>query len=464
MATLNLEKITIRFSGDSGDGIQIIGNQISNSSVIKSGNEIFTFQEFPAEIRAPACSLSGISSFQISISNKKIYSIDDEIDILVALNPAAIKKNIRYLKNNSLIIIDSDSLNNKNFKRAGFKYNTLFYKYIKKFKILKIPITRLTYDSCKTDTVSVSQAKRSKNFFCLGVIFNIYNRKINIVFSWIKNKFQKNIAKSNIRAMIAGYNYVNNIEILKKKINVASFKTRKSKTYLISGNKAITLAVNKITKITNKKIFSASYPITPASDILHELIKQSNKKLVACQMEDEISAIGATIGASYGGSMAFTFTSGPGIDLMQESIGLAIMAEIPILIIDIQRSGPSTGMPTKSEQTDLMSSIFGSHGEGTPIVIAPNSPSDCFWSTIECLKIAEKLAHPVILLSDSNIATSSEIWEEPEDYSIIKEIDIIKRNSIIDWTIPGKYNHQKCIGGLERNLLSGGVSQDPNNQ
>lgn len=480
MNKIEIEKVVMRFVGDSGDGIQLMGNQISESSVIISGNDIYTFVEFPPEIRAPAGSISGISGFQLSISSKKIYAIDDNVDLLVAFNPAALKTAIDSLKKNGLLIIDTDSFTDKNLKRAGYNLNPLTDEFQKEYKIIKIPITKLTYDCVKDYIPSVSNAKRCKNFFTLGLISWIYDRNIEIIKKWIEKKFtDETIAKSNEKALIAGYDYGNNTEIVHSQFYIPSLKIKnkdETKIIKISGNKAFSLGALASSIIFNLPLFSANYPITPASDILHELSLYINEKIKVCQLEDEIAAINAIIGASYGKSLAFTCTSGPGLDLMQEGIGLAVMSKLPILILNIQRSGPSTGIPTRSEQTDLLASIFGRHGECDVIVMAVNSPADCFFSIIEGFYLSIMALTPIIILSDGNLANSSELWEIPSTDEIYKKTNInlneLNKKLIHNeenynendyWVTPGIKNKECCIGGLEKDNTTGNVSYSAKN-
>lgn len=475
MNKIQIEKVIMRFVGDSGDGIQLMGNQISETSVISSGNDIYTFVEFPPEIRAPAGSISGISGFQLSISSKKLYTIDDNVDLLVAFNPAALKTSVSYLKTDGFLILDTDSFNDKNLKRAGFNSNPLTDDYLNKYKVIKIPITKLTYDCVKDNIPSVSNAKRCKNFFALGLICWIYDRDIESIKNWINKKFKdKDILEGNKKALLSGFNYGNTIEILHSQFYIPALKKENTSENLIkiSGNKAFSLGALASSIILDLPVFSANYPITPASDVLHEISLYINENFIVCQLEDEIAAINAIIGASYGGALAFTCTSGPGLDLMQEGIGLAIMSQLPIVILNIQRSGPSTGIPTRSEQTDLLASIFGRHGESETIVIAPNSPGDCFYSIIEGFYLSIIALSPVIILSDANLANSSELWKTPS-IDEIKEKTNIKLDNIKQkyskhndinktnyWVTPGIKDKEICIGGLERDQTSGNVSYD----
>lgn len=465
MNKIHLDKVIIRFAGDSGDGIQIIGNQLSNTSVIMSKNDIYTFVDFPSEIRAPSGSLSGVSGFQLAISSKKLHSIENKVDLLVALNPAALKVNLDSLKKDSIIIIDSDAFNDKNLKKANFQENPIETDFLNEYKTFKIPISTLTYECVKKIISTTSKAKRCKNFFVLGVVCWLYDRKLENILNWIKKKFKLNdICLANEKALKYGYNYGNNLEISQKQIYIPPICSDNSNMSTISGNKAFSIGAITSALILDMPLFSASYPITPASDILHELSAYHSNNIKIFQSEDEIAAINSSIGASFGGALSFTFTSGPGLDLMQEGIGLSVMSELPILILNIQRSGPSTGIPTKSEQTDLLSAVFGRHGESHVVVLSPESPSDCFWTIIEGFILSIIYSGPVLILSDANISNSSELWKIPEINDIKEKLNInvnnIKEKIINNNSIKNK--QLKCIGGLEKDS-NGNVSHDSEN-
>jgi 2-oxoglutarate/2-oxoacid ferredoxin oxidoreductase subunit alpha len=466
MKKLTLDNVVIKFAGDSGDGIQLIGNQFSDASVILSENDIYTFVDFPSEIRSPAGSLSGISGFQIALSSKKIYNVDINIDLLVAFNPAALKSSILNLKNGGILITDSDSFSDKNLKKANFDINPLTDNSLSKFKLINVPITNLTYECVKDILPVISKAKKCKNFFVLGMVCWIYDRNINNIILWIEKKFKNdfNVCLANKKAIKSGYDYCLNSDIINYQFYIPPFNiyNNNDKLVKISGNKAFCLGAISSSFLFGMPLFSANYPITPASDILHELSLYINENIKIIQMEDEIAAIGAAIGASYGGSLSFTCTSGPGIDLMQESLGLAVMTGLPLLVLDIQRCGPSTGIPTKSEQTDLLSSVFGRHGECGVIVMAPLSPSDCFWTIIEAFYLAIKSSNPIIILSDANLANSSELWSIPKENYIKSKYKLHEIKENLDKFI---YNINKvsCIGGLEKSLLTDEVSHDSDN-
>lgn len=473
MGKLLLDKVVIRFAGDSGDGIQLIGNQFSDSSVIKSGNDVYTFVEYPSEIRAPAGSISGVSGFQVTISSKKIFSFDNEIDSLVVFNPAALKISLTMLKMGGILFVDSDSFNDKNLKKAGYVFNPLTDELMSDFKLVSIPITTLTYACVKDIVTVVSKAKKCKNFFALGVICWIYDRSLDGIIDWLKKKFgDSDVFFANEKALKAGYNYCSTIELFNNQFFIPALQLygKDDKLVKISGNKAFAVGAIASSFLLKLPLFSANYPITPASDIFHELSNYIDESIRVFQLEDEIAAICAVIGASYGGSLAFTCTSGPGLDLMQEGLGLAIMSNLPLILIDVQRCGPSTGIPTKSEQTDLLASVFGRHGESSVIVLAPNSPSDCFWTIIEAFCLSIISLSPVIILSDANLANSSELWKVPslleiKKYSSIDFDSLIKRDfdnfyKSFNWNVPGKEGDVICIGGLERDVITGNVSHD----
>lgn len=465
-----LDRVTIRFVGDSGDGIQLIGNQIADISVVYSNNDIYSFVEFPPEIRAPLGTISGISGFQLSISKEKIFSIEDKVDLLVVMNPAAFKNSISCLKNNGILILDLDTFNERNYLKANLIMDPLLDDSLKKYRTLKVPITTLTYNAVKSFVDSVSKTKKSRNMFVLGLISWIYDRNIDGLLLFLKKKFcESDIFFINKDALLAGYNYGDNLEIFHEQYYIPPYKENNINLRRISGNKAFSLGIVASSVIGNIEVFSAGYPITPSSDILQELINCKVKNIITLQLEDEIAAVSASIGASYGGNLSVTFTSGPGLDLMSEGVGLAIMSELPLVLIDIQRVGPSTGIPTKSEQTDLFASIFGRHGESPVIVLAPNSPKDCFWIIIEAFYLSVKYLLPVIILSDANLANSSELWNVPssEDIYNTKYGDLSKFISLFNENRLSSYLKSDAIkptiGGLERNRETGCVSYEPDN-
>lgn len=465
-----LDKVTIRLVGDSGDGIQLIGNQISDISVVYSNNDIYSFVDFPPEIRAPLGTISGVSGFQLSISKEKIFSIEDKVDLLVVMNPAAFKNSISCLKNNGILILDLDTFNDRNYLKANLIEDPLIDESLKKYRVLKVPITTLTYNSVKNFVDSLSKAKKSRNMFVLGLICWIYNRDLFGLLTSLEKKFgNSNIFLINKNALFAGYNYGDNLEVFHEQYSIPPYDEDSVNLKRISGNKGFSLGIIAASLIGNSNVFSAGYPITPASDILQDLISYKFKNVLTLQLEDEIAAVSSAIGASYGGVLSVTFTSGPGLDLMSEGVGLAIMAELPLVLIDVQRVGPSTGIPTKSEQTDLFSAIFGRHGESQVIVLAPNSPKDCFWIVIEAFYLSVKYLLPVIILSDANLANSSELWKLPSNDTMLntKYIDLSKYIKMFNENRVSSYFRSDAIkptiGGLERNRETGCVSYEPDN-
>lgn len=469
------DKVVIRFAGDSGDGIQVIGDQMSNSSII-FGNDIRTFPDFPAEIRAPAGSFSGVSCFQICFSSKNIYTTGSKFDVLVALNPAGLISNLDGLKLGGILIVDKDKFNDKNCKRAGYLSNPLFENDFKRnYNLFDINISSMVSKIVDSFGVRFLKFSKYRNMFVLGIIYWMYNRDVNTTIRWIENKFSnKFIVDLNKKILCYGYNYALTSKFTERTIvGESSFLRGKYKN--ISGNKAIALGILSIARLSNIPMFVTSYPITPASGIFDELIKNKFYKFCVIQMEDEIAAAGAAIGASYGGSLSLLFTSGPGLDLITESLGLSLISEIPIVVVNVQRCGPSTGMPTKSEQTDLLSSVFGRHGECQVVVLSAFSSTDCFWVIFEAFNIAFKYMIPVIVLSDSNLAMSSEPWKVPNaidldmmQFSFFENIfsNFLyrnKKNFLKKWTIPGIFNKTNCLGGLEKNYFSGQIDYSPHN-
>lgn len=465
--------ICIRFSGDSGDGIQILGNKAAETFA-ESGNNIKTFSSFPAEIRAPLGSVSGISEFQISFSNENIYNINDKLDILVALNPAALKCNINDLKHGGILIIDIDKFIDKEFIKAKYDSNPLKDIY-NKYNIISINIKNCILTVMKNFKFNPKIIKKTRNIFILGLICWMYNKSLNITLKWIKKKFNfsyiTNINKISLRS---GYNYSFATNLFIRSYYIPTAKLQCGTYRQLSGNYGFVLGCLTIVKRSNFTLYVACYPITPASEILHELMKYSNYNIITMQLEDEIAAVCSAIGAAYGGSLACTFTSGPGFDLKVEAIGLAVMVELPLLIIDIQRAGPSTGIPTKSEQTDLLSAIFSRHGECPLVVLAPKSSKDCFFIIIKAFEISLKLMTPVIILSDGIIANCAEQWKIPDinsieflEYSFLTDKNkIFFRNEETlskTWIKPGTKGLEHCIGGLERHIESGNVCYESYN-
>ncbi len=471
-----LEHVVIRFSGDSGDGMQLAGSIFSNLSAIL-GNEIITFPDYPAEIRAPHGTLSGVSGFQVHLGGRKIYTPGDKADVLVAMNPAALKVNAGSLKSDSVVIIDVDSFGKKDLEKAGFITEDAFKELgLNSVQVVAAPITTM----CKAGIEDLKQALKSRNIFALGLVCWLFNRPLETAEHMLKEKFSKkpDVLKANITILNAGFNYGHNIHATVSTYRVESLSVEKGFYTDISGNKATAYGLIAASEKAGLQLFLGSYPITPATDIMQELTARKDLGVKVVQAEDEIAGICSAIGASFAGSLAATSTSGPGLALKAEAIGLAVMAEIPLVIIDVQRSGPSTGMPTKSEQTDLMQALYGRNGESPVVVIAAISPTDCFDGAFWASKIALESMTPVILLTDGYIANGSSAWKIPdmEDYPEIKPPFVTPdlqsgwtpyvrdpETKVRYWAVPGTEGFAHRIGGLEKDYNTGAISTDPLN-
>ncbi len=473
-----LDEVVIKFAGDSGDGMQLTGTQFSNTAAF-IGNDLATFPDFPAEIRAPQGTVAGVSGFKIQFGNKQIFSPGDEADILIAMNPAALKANLDWIKERGTIIIDSDNFKVKDFEKAQFTSNPLEDGTLDGFNVIEAPITKLTKDSVADFDIENKSRSRSKNMFALGIVYWLFSRPLEITENFLDAKFKSKpeIANANKAALKAGYNYALTVELLPSAYKVKAATLPKGKYRSITGNTATAWGLMAASERADLDIFLGTYPITPASDILHELSKYKNFNIVTLQAEDEIAGICASIGASFAGSLAVTSTSGPGLALKGEAIGLAMMTELPIVIIDVQRGGPSTGLPTKTEQSDLLQAVYGRNGESPVIVIAASTPSNCFDYAYMAAKLAVEHMTPVILLSDGFIANGAEPWkiksvgEMPTvEPAFVNENDtdwnVYKRNEEKlnrKWATPGMKGFEHRIGGLEKEAITGNVSYDPNN-
>ncbi|MCX6173374.1 MAG: 2-oxoacid:acceptor oxidoreductase subunit alpha [Ignavibacteriales bacterium] len=473
---LGLSDVTIRFAGDSGDGMQLTGSQFSDTTALM-GNDLGTLPDYPAEIRAPAGTLYGVSGFQLHFSSNDVHTPGDTPDVLVAMNPAALKINLKDLKEGGMLITNSDSFDAKNLKMAGYSTNPLEDDSLSRYKLISIPITSLTSNALKDSGLSIKEITRSKNFFTLGITYWLFNRPLEPTLAWIESKFAKNkaIADANSIVLKAGYYFGENTELFTTRYTVEPAQLPKGIYRNISGNEAIALGFVAASKKSGLPLFLGSYPITPASDILHFLSGFKNFGVKTFQAEDEIAGIASAIGASYGGSLAITTTSGPGMALKTEAMGLAVMTELPLVIINIQRGGPSTGLPTKTEQADLFQAIYGRNGESPIPVLATSTPSDCFNMSLEAARIAIKYMTPVILLSDGYIANGTEPWKLPHENEI-PEIPVhfwtdkesfapYKRDENLSrpWVKPGTPGLEHRIGGLEKAHITGNVSYDPDN-
>jgi 2-oxoglutarate ferredoxin oxidoreductase subunit alpha len=475
---VTLNSVTIRFAGDSGDGMQLAGTQFTDTSALV-GNDISTLPDFPAEIRAPAGTLAGVSGFQIQFAASDIFTPGDEVDTLIAMNPAALKTNLRSVRPNGLIIVNEDAFAPNDLKKAGYDTNPITGSSLNGCRLVKVPIDKLNAETLKDSGLTKQQNGRCKNFFALGLVCWLYDRPLEPSLHYIESKFAKKepaVAKANATALKAGFHFGETAELFPVQYHVDKAKLPAGKYRKITGNEAVALGMVAMSKLTGKTLFYGSYPITPASDILHNLSAMKHAGVVTFQAEDEIAAIGAAVGAAFGGALAATGTSGPGVALKQEAIGLAVMTELPLVVVNVQRGGPSTGLPTKTEQADLLQAVVGRNGECPVAVIAATSPADCFNAAIEAFTIATRYMTPVILLTDGYIANSAEPWLIP-DVSKIGRIEIThpsangvafkpyKRNEdgARPWAIPGTPGLEHRIGGLEKQDITGNVSYDPVN-
>jgi len=475
-APQTVESVVIRFAGDSGDGMQLTGTQFTETSAL-AGNDLATFPDFPAEIRAPAGSLAGVSGFQVHISSNEVFTPGDEPDVLIVMNPAALKANLKDLKKAGVLILDSDQFTEKNLTRVGYKTNPIEDGTLNGYHVHKVDITGMTLKSIEELGLNQRTAVRCKNFFALGLVYWMYSRSLEHTLKWIDAKFpgKPEIADANRRALKAGYHYGETVEVFAHTYQVAQAAIEPGVYKNISGNEALALGLMAAAELSGLDLFLGSYPITPASDILHALSRYKNMGVRTFQAEDEIAAVAASIGAAYAGSLAITTTSGPGMLLKAEAINLALMLELPLIIIDVQRGGPSTGLPTKTEQSDLLMAMFGRNGESPIPIVAPRSPGDCFFAAIDAARIALESMTPVILLSDGYIANGAEPWKIPE-MAKIPPIPVkfhtdpatfkpYSRNEMLGrpWAIPGTPGLEHRVGGLEKENVSGNVSYSPEN-
>jgi len=473
-----LETVTIRFAGDSGDGMQLTGTQFTNTSAVL-GNDISTLPDFPAEIRAPAGILPGVSGFQLNFSSRDIKTPGDQPNVLVAMNPAALKVNLSDLEDGGTIIVNTDGFTPENLKYAAYKSNPLEDGSLAGYRVHKLPISTLNMNALKGAVqLSRKEMDRSKNFFALGVLYWLYDRPIEPTLKWINAKFGKNpeLAKANEIAVKTGYNFADTTEVFTTHYTVKKAQIAPGKYRKITGNEATALGFVAASQLAARPLFYGSYPITPASDILHELSQYKHFGVITFQAEDEIAAITSAIGASYTGCLSITTTSGPGMALKTEALGLAVCTEIPLVICDIQRGGPSTGLPTKTEQADLLQALFGRNSEAPIPVLAAATPGDCFWVALEAARIALKYMIPVIVLSDGYLANGAEPWRIPkaEDippFPVRFATDPVgfmpyKRDPQTlarPWARPGTPGLEHRIGGLEKQDGTGNVNYEPLN-
>jgi 2-oxoglutarate ferredoxin oxidoreductase subunit alpha len=473
-----LERVTIRFAGDSGDGMQLTGTQFTRTAAV-FGNDISTLPDFPAEIRAPAGSLPGVSGFQISFSSTDIHTPGDQPDVLVAMNPAALKTNIGDLPPGGALIVNSDAFTQANLNKAAYASNPLTDGSLKSFTTFEVPISTLNERSLDGLDMTTKQKDLTKNFFALGLMFWLYERSMDPTLYWIDSKFSARpvIAEANKRALRAGYAFGETTEMFHTHYRVQPARLPPGTYRNITGNEATALGFLAASKLAGRQLFYGSYPITPASDILHQLSGYKAFGVKTFQAEDEIAAIGAAIGASYGGALGMTASSGPGIALKTEAMGLAVMVELPLVVIDVQRAGPSTGMPTKNEQADLLQVMFGRNSDSPIPIVAPATPGECFDYAIEAWRLALKYMTPVAYLSDAFLATGSEPWRIPsiDDLPSIEVTNATKDDGPFHpydrdpdtlarpWAVPGTAGLEHRIGGLEKADITGNVSYDPDN-
>ena len=473
----NRETVVIKFAGDSGDGMQLTGSQFTNEIVL-GGSDIATFPDFPAEIRAPQGTLAGVSGFQLHFGSRKLYTPGDEYDVLVAMNAAAFKVNIKRLKKGGTLIVNTSGFDAKNLRLAGYENSPIQNGKLENYRLMEIDVTRLTRECLEGLPLGTKEKDRSKNMFVLGFLFWMYNKKMESTLNFLNEKFSKNndILEANVRTIKAGYNYGDTTETFTTRYDVAAAALEPGLYRNIMGNQATVYGLITASQKSGLPLFYGSYPITPASDILHMLSRYKNFGVKTFQAEDEIAAICSSIGAAFGGSLGITGTSGPGMALKGEAMGLAVMLEIPLLIIDVQRGGPSTGLPTKTEQADLLQALYGRNSECPMPVVASHSPSDCFESVFEACRIAIQHMTPVIFLSDGYIANGSEPWKFPKA-SDIPEIKVefakasgekfmpYQRDEKLSrpWAVPGTKGLEHRVGGLEKENITGNISYDPEN-
>ncbi len=479
--TTELENVVVRFSGDSGDGMQLTGTLFSNLSAIL-GNEISTFPDFPSEIRAPLGTVSGVSGFQVHLGASKIYTPGDEADVLVAMNPAALKVNGKSIKKTGVLIFDEDSFKKPDFTKAGFATENPFEELSipDSIQLIPAPLSSLTQLSLEGYDMDMKTKLRSKNMFALGLICWLFNRPIDQAIHFLQNKFGRkpSVLQANIKVLTDGFNYGHNLHLSVSTYTIEkSFELPKGKYTSISGNKATAWGLIAASKKANLELFLGGYPITPATDIMQELALRKDLGVKVVQAEDEIAGITTALGASFAGSLAATATSGPGLALKSEAIGLAVMAELPIVVIDVMRGGPSTGLPTKTEQTDLLQALYGRNGESPAVVIAASTPADCFHFAFMSSKIALEHMTPVIMLTDAFIGNGTSLWKLPKLAELpsiqpnfakpdMENLTVTTRNDeskVRYWSFPGQEGLEHRNGGLEKDYYTGSISTDPEN-
>lgn len=477
-----IEDVVIKFAGDSGDGMQLTGTQFSNNTAL-IGNDLSTFPDFPAEIRAPQGTLPGVSGFQLHFSSNRIFTPGDACDVLVAMNAAALKANLKGLKKGGIIIANTDGFDSKNLRLANYPdgVNPLEDGSLADYELHTMDVTKMTRESLKESPLGMKEKDRAKNMFVLGFLYWLYDRDMDSTVNFLNDKFGKkqDILDSNLKVLRAGYNFADTVEAFSTRYKVEKARMEPGTYRSITGNTALSYGLIAASQKADLPIFLGTYPITPASDILHELSRYKNFGIRTFQAEDEIAGITSAIGASYGGHMGVTTTSGPGMALKGEAMGLAVMLEIPLLIIDIQRGGPSTGLPTKTEQSDLLQAYYGRNGECPMPIVSASTPSDCFDGIYEAFRIAVNHMTPVIFLSDGYIANGAEPWRFPKSEDLVPIPVKFKKgleegeeqflpyqrdeNLVRPWAVPGTPGLEHRIGGLEKQNITGNVSYDPEN-
>ncbi|MFO7671791.1 MAG: 2-oxoacid:acceptor oxidoreductase subunit alpha [Bacteroidales bacterium] len=475
---IELDEVVVKFAGDSGDGMQLTGTQFSDTSAF-IGNDLSTFPDYPSEIRAPQGTVAGVSGFQVHIGHKEVSTPGDQADVLVAMNPAALKANMKWLKDGATIIIDIDNFDNKHYKKAEYEEDPLHDDSLTGYNLVKAPITELSRKAAMQHGLDNKTAEKTKNQFVAGLLYWLFNRDIKIGEDFLKRKFKgkPDLVEANIAVLHEGYNYAETIEALSTTYHVSPVEGKKGLFRNITGNQATAWGLMAGAEKAGLELFLGSYPITPATEILQEITKFKSLGAIAFQAEDEIAGICSAIGASFAGRLAVTSTSGPGLALKGEAIGLAVITELPIVIVNVQRGGPSTGLPTKTEQADLMQALYGRNGESPVVVLAAPTPASCFDFAFTAAKIAVEHMTPVILLTDSYLANGSELWQIPA----MKDMPGIKPPLVADnapdfypykrdperlnrsWAIPGQPGLRHRVGGLEKENVIGGVSHDPVN-
>jgi 2-oxoglutarate ferredoxin oxidoreductase subunit alpha len=472
-----IDKAVIRFCGDSGDGMQITGSQFTNT-VALYGNDLATFPDYPAEIRAPAGTLPGVSGFQVHFSSSNVYTPGDSVDVLIAMNPAALKMNLPDLKTNGILIVNSDDFKETDLRKAQITVSPLEDHSLDGYRLFAVELTKLTRAALKDVGLDAKSMDRCKNFFALGMCYWLYNRSMEPTLRWLDDKFKSKpqLVTANKLAMQAGYSFCEATEAFQISYEIPPAKLSPGTYRNISGNAALALGFVAASQQAGIPLFLGSYPITPASDILHELSMYKDFGVTTFQAEDEIAAVSSAIGASYTGALAITTTSGPGMALKTEAIGLAVAVELPLVICDIQRGGPSTGLPTKTEQADLLQAMYGRNSEAPVPVLAPSSPGDCFWIALEASRIAIKYMVPVIILSDGYLANGAEPWKIPT-VAELPQIPVVfetnpegflpyKRDPSTlarPWAIPGTPGLEHRVGGIEKQDVTGNINYEPLN-